>query len=65
MPEDTNQRSLSRTQYIAILVASASFSLAVVIGLRGDISSAMMLVVCGLLPVVVAFRGVQRDSADR
>jgi hypothetical protein len=60
----SRQPRLSRTQYIAIIVASTSFSLAVIIGLRGQTSSAMMLIVCGLFPVVVAFRGVRRDSAE-
>jgi hypothetical protein len=60
----SRQPRLSRTQYIAIIVASASFSLAVIVGLRGQASSAMMLIVCGLLPVIVAFRGVRRDSVE-
>ena len=55
---------VTRTQLIAIIVASASFSLAVILGLRGQTSSALMLVVCGLLPVVVAFRRMPTESKD-
>lgn len=56
----SSQRKLTRTQLIAIIVASASFSLAVIFGLKGQAASAMMLVVCGLLPVVVAFRLIRK-----